>query len=71
MRFKRYQVTMYFFCFQITAVINEIEKNTQLGLNFIFYEISEYVNFFLSYNVSFTKKAISEHKFRENDIACE
>ena len=45
LRFKRCQVTMYFFCFQITAVINEIEKNTQLDLNFIFYEISEYVNF--------------------------
>ena len=37
---------MYFFCFQITAVINKIEKNTQRDLNFIFYEISEYVNFF-------------------------
>ena len=37
---------MYFFCFQITAVINKIEKNTQRDLNFIFNEISEYVNFF-------------------------
>ena len=37
---------MYFFCSQVTAVINEIEKSTQRNLNFIFYEISEYANFF-------------------------
>ena len=37
---------MHFFCFQVTAVINEIEKNTQRDLNFIFYEISGYFNFF-------------------------
>ena len=62
---------MYFFCFQITAVINEIGKNTQRDLNFSFDEISEYVNFFLSENVSFAKKAVSEHKFREIDVACD
>ena len=37
---------MYVFCSQITAVINKIEKNTQSDLSFIFYEISENVNFF-------------------------
>ena len=37
---------MYFFCSQVTAVINEIEKSTQYDLNFIFYEISSYANFF-------------------------
>ena len=37
---------MYFFCSQITAIINKIEKNTQRDHNFIFYEFSEYVNFF-------------------------
>ena len=35
------------FLFQVTAVIDEIERSTQCDLNFIFYEISEYVNFFL------------------------
>ena len=39
---------MYFFCSQITTAINKIEKSTQRNLNFIFYEIPEYVNFFLS-----------------------
>ena len=38
---------MYFFRSQITTAINEIEKSTQRNLNFIFYEIPEYVNFFL------------------------
>ena len=42
---------MYFFCSQTTAAINQIEKSTQRYLNFIFCEISEYVNFFLSENV--------------------
>ena len=37
---------MYFFCSQITAAINKIEKSTQRDLNFIFCEISGYVNFF-------------------------
>ena len=37
---------MYFFCSQITAVINKIEKNTQRDLDFTICEISEYVNFF-------------------------
>ena len=31
----------YFFCSQITAAINKIEKSAQRDLNFIFYEISE------------------------------
>ena len=71
LRFKRYKVTRYFFCFQITAVINKTEKNTQCDLNFIFYEISEYVKFFLSENVSFAKQDVIEDEFRENDVACE
>ena len=54
----------------ITAVINKIEKNIQHDLNFIFHEISEYVNFFVLL-ISFTKKAVSERKFLENDVACE
>ena len=60
----------YFFCFQITAVINKIEKNTQRDLNFIFYEISEYVKFFVL-KCFLRKKTVTEHKFRENDVACE
>ena len=62
---------MYFFCFQITAVINKIEKNTQRDLNFIFYEISEYVNFFCLKMFPSQKKAVSKHQFRENEVACE
>ena len=59
---------MYFFCFQIT----KIEKNTQRDLNFIFYKISEYVNFFcLKMFPSQKKEAVGEHQFRENDVACE
>ena len=37
---------MYFFLFQVTAVINKIKKSTQRHLNFVFYEISEYDFFF-------------------------
>ena len=62
---------MYFFCPQITAIINKIEKNTQRDLNFIFYEISEYVNFFCLKMFPSQKKAVSEYQFRENDVACE
>ena len=62
---------MYFFCFQIITVINKIEKNTQRDLNFIFYEISEYVNFFCLKMFPFQKIAVSEHQFRESEVACE
>ena len=65
----------YFFCFQITAVINKIEKNTQRDLNFIFYEISEYVNFFclkmfplqkkLSVNTNFVKMMLYVNEVHE------
>ena len=67
---------MYFFCFQITAVINKIEKNTQRDLNFIFYEISEYVNFFclkmfpsqkkLLVNTNFMKMMLHVNEVHEN-----
>ena len=72
---------MYFFCSQVPVIINEIDKSTQRGLNFIFHEISEYNFFitmartflltFLSLNVSFQKKAVSEHQFCENKVVCE
>ena len=41
-----FQSNHVLFCSQVIAVINEIEKSTQRNLNFIFYEISEYANFF-------------------------
>ena len=53
---------MYFFGSQITAIINKIEKNTQREHNFIFYEFSEYVNFFCF-------KMFPQ--FRGNDVACD
>ena len=62
---------MYFFCSQITAAINKIEKSTQRDLNFIFYEISEYVNFFCLKTFPLQKKLFIEHQFRENKTACE
>ena len=62
---------MYFFWSQITVVINKIEKSTQCDLNCIFYEISEYVNSFCIKIFPLQKKAISEHQFFENDVACE
>ena len=54
---------MYFFCFQISAVINKIEKNTQRDLNFIFYVISEYVNFFCLKMFSSQKKLLVNTNF--------
>ena len=61
-----------FFCPQITVVINKIEKNvTQRDLNFTFYEISEYVNFFCLKMFPSQKKAVSEYQLRQNDVACE
>ena len=62
---------MYFFCFQITAAINKIKKSTQRDLNFIFHEVSEYVNLFCLKTFSLQKKAFSEHQFRENKVAYE
>ena len=62
---------MYFFCSQITAAINKIEKSTQRDLNFVFYEISEYVNLFCLKTFLSQKKAVNEHQFRENEVACE
>ena len=66
---------MYFFCFQIITVINKIEKNTQRDLNFVFYEISEYVNFFclktflsqkkLLVNINFVKMMLHVNEVHE------
>ena len=49
---------MYFFCFQITAAINKIKKSTQRDLNFIFYEVSDYVNLFCLKTFSSQKKML-------------
>ena len=54
---------MHFFFFLITAVINIIEKNTQRDLNFIFYEISEYVNFFCLKMFPLQKKLLVNASF--------
>ena len=69
---------MYFFCSQVPVIINEIDKSTQRGLNFIFHEISEYNFFitmartflltFLSLNVSFQKKLLVNTNFAKTRL---
>ena len=54
---------MYFFCPQITAVINKIKKITQRDLNFIFYEISECVNSFCLKMFPLQKKLLVNTNF--------
>ena len=49
---------------------NQTEKKTQRDLNFIFMKFQNMLTF-LSSNVSFAKKAVSEHQFRENEVTCE
>ena len=51
------------FCSQITAAINKIEKSTQRDLNFIFYEISEYVNLFCLKTFPSQKKLLVNTNF--------
>ena len=51
------------FCLQITAAINKIEKNTQHDLDFIFYEISEYINFFCLKIIPSQKKMLVNTNF--------
>ena len=69
---------MYFFCSQITAVINKIEKNTQRDLDFTICEISEYVNFFclkmfpsqkkLLVNTNFVKMMLDVNEVHEKTV---
>ena len=54
---------MYFFGSQITTATNKIEKSTQRDLNFIFYEISEYVNFFCLRTFLSQKKLLANTNF--------
>ena len=64
------------FCFLITAAIKKIEKSNQRDLNFIFYEISEYVNLFylktypsqkkLLVNTNFVKTKLHMNAVHEN-----
>ena len=61
---------MYSFRFQITAAINKIEKSTQRDINFIFYEMSDYVNLFCLKTFP-SQKAVSEQQFCEKEVACE
>ena len=41
-----------------------------MTLTLFFYEISEYVNFFCLKMFLSQKKPVSEHQFRENEVAC-
>ena len=54
---------MYFFCSQITATTNKIEKSSQRDLNFIFYEVSEYFNFFCLETLPLEKKLLMNINF--------
>ena len=61
---------MYFFCPQITAVINKIEKNTQRDLNVIFMKFQNMLTFFclqkkLLVNTSFMRMMLHVNEVHE------
>ena len=54
----------------VPFAVQKISSNHALFI-VIFYEISEYVNFFCLKMFPSQKKAVSKHQFRENEVACE